>query len=78
MEGNLFIVESPHKASQIQEFLGTDNFKVVSSKGHIRDLEESGMSVDIEHGFKPKYVVPSDKKSLVASMKKQAAAASTV
>jgi len=78
MEGNLFIVESPHKANQIQDFLGTENFKVVSSKGHIRDLEESGMSVDIEHGFKPKYVIPSDKKALVASMKKQAATASTV
>jgi len=78
MEGNLFIVESPHKAGQIQGFLGTDDFKVVSSKGHIRDLEENGMSIDIEHGFEPKYVIPSDKKALVASMKKQAAAAGTV
>lgn len=78
MEGNLFIVESPHKAGLIQGFLGTSDFKVVSSKGHIRDLEENDMSIDIENGFTPKYVVPADKKALVESMKKMASGAHTV
>jgi len=77
MGDNLIIVESPHKATQIQGYLG-DDYTVVSSKGHIRDLEPKEMSVDIKGGFTPKYVVPSDKKALVASLKKQAGAAQTV
>lgn len=75
---NLFIVESPHKAEQIQRFLGTENYKVVSSKGHIRDLEEKGMSIDIAGNFAPQYVVSPDKKSLVASLKKLADSADVV
>lgn len=78
MADNLIIVESPHKADLIQKFLGKDNYKVVSSKGHIRDLEEKGMSIDIEHGFIPKYTVSKDKKSLVAELGKLAGAAKTV
>ena len=78
MAGNLFIVESPHKAGQIQGFLGKEDFKVVSSKGHIRDLEEKGMSIDIANGFVPKYVISSDKKALVAELKKLAAGADMV
>ncbi len=66
---NLVIVESPHKAETIQKFLG-DGFKVVSSKGHIRDLNEKGLSVDIENGFTPEYVIPADKKKTVAELKK--------
>lgn len=77
MEGNLFIVESPHKAGQIQGFLGKD-FKVVSSKGHIRDLDENGMSIDIDNGFTPEYIIPDGKKSLVASLKNLADKAGTV
>ncbi len=65
---NLVIVESPHKAVTIQKFLG-DDYKVVSSKGHIRDLQENELSVDIDHGFVPKYIIPSDKKKTVSELK---------
>ena len=77
MAGNLVIVESPAKAGKIQEFLGKD-FIVKSSFGHIRDLQDNAMSIDVEHGFKPEYVIPDDKKKLVADLKKAASAAQTV
>ena len=56
-EGNLVIVESPAKAGTIQKFLGKD-FVVKSSFGHIRDLHDKDLSIDVEHGFKPEYVIP--------------------
>ena len=77
MEENLVIVESPAKAKTIQKFLGKD-FNVKSSQGHIRDLSKSRLSIDIEHGFKPEYEIPSDKKSIVPDLKKAAKTASTV
>ena len=78
MEGkNLVIVESPAKAGTIQKFLGKD-FIVKSSFGHIRDLNDSGLSIDVENGFKPEYVIPSDKKKVVSELKKAAKEASTV
>ena len=77
MEENLVIVESPTKADTIQKFLGKD-FNVKSSQGHIRDLSKSRLSIDIEHGFKPEYEIPSDKKAIVADLKKAAKTASTV
>ena len=77
MEGNLVIVESPAKARTIQKFLGND-FVVKSSMGHIRDLHDNSLSIDVEHGFKPEYVVPDDKKKIVADLKKAAKAAATV
>ena len=60
MEKNLVIVESPAKAKTIQKYLG-DGFVVKSSFGHIRDLQEKSLSIDIPGGFKPEYVVPSEK-----------------
>lgn len=77
MEGNLVIVESPAKAGRIQSFLGKD-YIVTSSYGHIRDLQDKKLSVDIEHGFSPEYVVPSDKKKVVTELKKLAEKADTV
>lgn len=77
MEGNLVIVESPAKAGRIQSFLGKD-YIVKSSYGHIRDLQDKKLSVDIEHGFSPEYVVPSDKKKVVTELKKLAEKADTV
>ena len=71
------IVESPHKAETIQKFLGND-FKVVSSKGHIRDLQEKELGVDLNNGFTPQYVVPAEKKKTVAELKSLAAKADTV
>ncbi len=77
MEENLVIVESPAKAGRIQSFLGKD-YIVKSSYGHIRDLQDKKLSVDIEHGFSPEYVVPSDKKKVVTELKKLAEKADTV
>ena len=67
----LLIVESPAKAGTIQKFLGED-FIVKSSFGHIRDLHDSELSIDVEAGFKPEYVIPADKKKVVSDLKKAA------
>ena len=77
MADNLVIVESPAKAKTIQKFLG-NGYEVKSSFGHIRDLQDKKLSVDVERNFTPKYVIPSDKKKVVAELKKAAASASTV
>ena len=74
---NLVIVESPAKAGTIQKFLGKD-FVVKSSFGHIRDLHDNSLSIDVNDGFKPEYVIPEDKKKVVADLKKAAKAADTV
>ena len=68
---NLVIVESPAKAKTIEKFLGKD-FTVKSSFGHIRDLPKKDMSIDIENGFKPTYVVSPDKTKTVTELKKAA------
>ena len=74
---NLVIVESPAKAGTIQKFLG-EGFIVKSSFGHIRDLSDNELSIDIQGGFKPEYVIPSDKKKVVSDLKKAAKDADTV
>ena len=76
-ERNLVIVESPGKIDKIKKALGND-YIVKASIGHIRDLDESGLSIDIANGFKPEYVVPSDKKRVVAELKKAASEAEAV
>ena len=78
MEGkNLVIVESPGKIDKIKKALGSD-YIVKASIGHIRDLDESGLSIDVANGFKPEYVVPADKKKVVAELKKAAKEASAI
>ncbi len=77
MPKNLVIVESPAKAKTIEKFLGKD-YKVMSSYGHIRDLNKKNFSIDVDHGFKPIYEIPDDKKALVADLKKAVKGASTV
>ena len=74
---NLVIVESPGKIKKIQSALGS-SYVVKASIGHIRDLDESGLSIDIDNGFKPNYVVPADKKKVVADLKKAAKDASAI
>ena len=74
---NLVIVESPAKAGTIQKFLGNE-FTVKSSYGHIRDLQDNGLSIDVKNGFAPQYVIPSDKKKTVSELKKAAKDAETV
>lgn len=77
MSKNLVIVESPAKAKTIAKYLGKD-FTVKSSFGHIRDLPKKGMSIDIEHDFKPVYEVSPDKKKTVAELRKATKEAQTV
>ena len=72
MSKNLVIVESPSKSKTIEKYLGKD-YKVVSSKGHIRDLATTGqygLGVDIEHGFAPNYVPIKGKGSIIKELKK--------
>lgn len=66
---NLIIVESPAKAKTIQKFIGKD-YNVISSKGHVRDLPQKDLGIDISKNFLPKYEVLSDKKKLITDIKK--------
>ena len=77
MPKNLVIVESPAKAKTIEKFLG-DDYKVMSSYGHIRDLQKKDFSIDVEHDYKPIYEIPADKKELVKQLKAEAKKADTV
>ena len=74
---NLVIVESPTKAKTIERYLGK-NFKVVASKGHLRDLPKSKMGVDIENNYEPHYISIRGKGDLIKSLKKEAAKADAV
>lgn len=71
MSKNLVIVESPTKAKTISKILG-DDFRVVSSMGHIIDLPAKKLGVDVEDEFKPTYVVIPGKKKILAQLKKEA------
>ena len=68
----LVIVESPAKAKTIKKYLGP-GYEVVASMGHIRDLPKTLLGVDIEHGFKPRYVDIPGKTSLIRQLKTMAA-----
>lgn len=76
MPKNLVIVESPAKAKTIEGYLGKD-FKVLSSYGHIRDLAQGGMSIDIENNFTPQYEITAANK-LVAELKREVKSADTI
>jgi len=71
MPKSLVIVESPAKAKTIEKFLGKD-FQVLASYGHIRDLPSKDGSVDVEHGFVPKYVVSTKAKKPLRELKQAA------
>lgn len=77
MSKNLIIVESPAKAKTIQKFIGKD-YEVISSKGHVRDLPQKDLGIDISKNFKPKYDILDNKKKLIADIKKMADEADTV
>ncbi len=68
---NLVLVESPAKARTIEKFLGSDFF-VRATYGHIRDLPKSELGIDIEHDFKPKYIIPTKSKKTVGYLKDEA------
>ena len=74
---NLVIVESPSKATAIKKYLGS-NYKVIASKGHVRDLPKSTLSVDIEHGFEAHYINIRGKGDLIKEIRKEAKAAKKV
>ena len=74
---NLVIVESPAKAKTFQKYLGKD-FTVKASFGHIRDLQDKKLSVNVENGFEPEYVIPADKRKVVADLRKAASESATV
>lgn len=71
MSKNLIIVESPAKAKTINKFLGKD-FIVTSCYGHIRDLPDSGLAIDVANNYVPDYVVSDDKKDVIKELKKLA------
>lgn len=77
MSKNLIIVESPAKAKTINKFLGSD-YVVTSCYGHIRDLPDSGLNIDIENGFEPNYVVSEDKEKVIKELKKLAKGAEEI
>ena len=74
---NLVIVESPSKAATIKGYLGS-NYKVVASKGHVRDLPKSKLGIDIENGFEAHYINIRGKGDLIKEIKKEAKAANKV
>ncbi len=74
---NLVIVESPSKASTIKGYLGS-NYKVVASKGHVRDLPKSTLGVDVENNFDAHYINIRGKGDLIKEIKKEAKAANKV
>lgn len=71
MSNNLLIVESPAKAKTIEKILGKD-YVVLSCFGHIRDLEKKEFGIDIKNNYAPQYMIPDDKKKVVADLKKAA------
>ncbi len=80
MAKSLVIVESPSKSKTIEKYLGND-YKVVSSKGHIRDLSTSGkfgLGVDIDNDFKPNYIPIKGKEKVISELKKDVKASDKV
>jgi DNA topoisomerase-1 len=74
---NLVIVESPAKAKTIEKFLGQD-FHVVSSFGHIRDLAKKNLGIDVANNFTPDYEIPKEKAKVVAELRKAASGAKNI
>ena len=73
MSKNLVIVESPSKSKTIEKYLGSE-YKVLSSKGHIRDLATTGkygLGVDVDNNFEPNYIAIAGKKKLITDLKKE-------
>ena len=74
---NLVIVESPAKAHTIKGYLGS-NYKVIASKGHVRDLPKSTLGIDVENGFEPHYINIRGKGDVIKELKKEAKAANKI
>ena len=74
---NLVIVESPAKANTIKSYLGS-NYKVIASKGHVRDLPKSTLGIDVDNGFEPHYINIRGKGDVIKELKKEAKSASKI
>ena len=74
---NLVIVESPAKANTIKGYLGS-NYKVIASKGHIRDLPKSTLGIDVDNNFEPHYINIRGKGDVIKELKKEAKSASKI
>ncbi len=74
---NLIIVESPTKSKTIANFLGQD-YKVLSSFGHVRDLPKSTLGIEIEENFKPKYIIPLKSRKVIKELKEESEKAKAV
>ena len=74
---NLVIVESPAKANTIKGYLGS-NYKVIASKGHVRDLPKSTLGIDVDNGFEPHYINIRGKGDVIKELKREAKAAKKV
>jgi len=74
---NLVILESPSKAATIKGYLGS-NYKVVASKGHVRDLPKSTLGVDIENNFEPRYINIRGRGDLIKELRREAKKAKKV
>ena len=70
MANNLVIMESPPKAVTVKSYLGS-SYKVVACKGHIRDLPNSTLGIDIENDFAPHYINIRGKGDLIKELKKE-------
>ncbi len=74
---NLVIVESPAKANTIKGYLGS-NYKVIASKGHVRDLPKSSLGIDVEAGFEPHYINIRGKGDVIKELKREAKTAKKI
>ncbi len=74
---NLVIVESPAKASTIKSYLGS-SYKVMASKGHVRDLPKSTLGIDIDNNFEPHYINIRGKGDLIKELRREASKADRV
>ena len=74
---NLVILESPAKANTVKSYLGS-NYKVMASKGHIRDLPKSTLGIDVDNGFQPHYINIRGKGDVIKELKKEAKSANKI
>ncbi len=74
---NLVILESPAKANTVKGYLGS-NYKVLASKGHVRDLPKSSLGIDVDNGFEPHYINIRGKGDVIKELKREAKSASKV
>ena len=75
---SLIIVESPSKIKTLKKFLGKENYEIEASVGHVRDLAEKNLGLDIDNGFKPTYVVSPRGKDVLKQIKKSLKNVSTI